>query len=208
MITAVLMAGGQGKRMKSDLEKPLLRLKSKPLIDHVLGNLKDSKYIENIVVATSPHTPKTKKYVDQIILNPQKENRIECIETSGDGYLEDLSFLLSKFEKRSNTDILLFVNSDLPFVSSDILDSIIEKYLNNDNPALSVLVPIAIFKEYGIEPSYIFEDLVPSGVNILISQNIIQNESKLIIPKVELALNINTVDDLNLAIKLYDKFKR
>jgi len=201
MIIGILMAGGKGKRLNADVEKPLFKFKDKPLIDYVLKNLKDSKYIEKIVVATSPHTTETKKYIDNLFNNSKKAigSFFNRIETPGDGYLEDLSFLLSIFEEKSDNDVLLFINADLPFVSSETIDFVLEEYMKNNTPAMSVLVPIEIFEEYDIEPSYIFENLAPSGLNILISQNKVQNEEKLIIPKLELALNINTIEDIKLA---------
>ncbi|WP_225369680.1 hypothetical protein [Methanobrevibacter arboriphilus] len=74
--------------------------------------------------------------------------------------------------------------------------------MENDVDAMSVLVPISIFEEYGIKPSLVFDNLVPSGLNILLSRNEVQNEEKLIIPQIELALNINTTDDAKLAYLL------
>ncbi|MBZ9570302.1 NTP transferase domain-containing protein [Methanobrevibacter sp. TMH8] len=224
MIIAVLMAGGKGKRLNTDIEKPLFKFKDKSLIEYVLKNLKDSKYIEKIVVATSPHTMETNDFLAK---NPSfnnanqhnnNNNNIDeeidgfniyndyynFLETPGYGYLEDLSFLLSGFEKKSKKDVLLFINADLPFVSSEIIDNVLEEYFKNDNPAMSVLVPLSICNEYGIEPSCVFEDLVPSGLNILISQNKVQKEDKLIIPKIELALNINTNEDVKVANYLFD----
>ncbi|WP_225369681.1 NTP transferase domain-containing protein [Methanobrevibacter arboriphilus] len=65
MIIAVLMAGGKGKRMNINTEKPLFKLFDKYLIDHVLDNLKESKYIDKIFIAVSPHTPETKKYISK-----------------------------------------------------------------------------------------------------------------------------------------------
>lgn len=213
MIIAILMAGGKGTRLKSNVEKPLFKFKSKPLIEYVLDNLTKSKYIEKIIVATSPHTPKTTEYISKKIKNymdnfndlSNSPNKIihESIETLGKGYLDDLSFLLDKFEKNNKNDILVMINSDLPFVSSDIIDDVLEKYFKSDKIAMSVQVPIAIFNKYGIKPSCVFNDLVPSGLNILISQNIEQIEEKLIISKVELALNINTLDDIQLSYEIF-----
>jgi adenosylcobinamide-phosphate guanylyltransferase len=214
MIIAILMAGGKGTRLKSSIEKPLFKLKSKPLIEHVLDNLSNSKYIEKIVVATSPHTPKTTEYIAKKIKdNVNNLNNIanshnniieDYIKTPGKGYLEDLSFLLDKFEKKSKNDVLVMINTDLPFVSSSIINNVLEKYFKSEKIAMSVQVPIAIFNKYGIKPSYVFNDFVPSGLNILISQNIEQIEEKLIIPKVELALNINTIDDVDLANDIFE----
>jgi len=213
MIIAILMAGGKGTRLKSSIEKPLFKLKSCALIDHVLNNLSNSKYIEKIVVATSPHTPKTTEYIAKKIENNSNNlknlnnshNKIieEYIETPGKGYIEDLSFLLDYFEKNSKNDLLVMINVDLPFVSSNIIDNVLEKYFKSEKIAMSVQVPIAIFNKYGIKPSYVFNNLVPSGLNILTSQNIEQVEEKLIIPKVELALNINTLDDIHLANEIF-----
>ena len=213
MIIAILMAGGKGTRLKSSTEKPLFKFKSKPLIEYVLSNLSKSKYIEKIVVATSPHTPETTEFIAKKIKNNQdnlnnltkSNNKIieEYIETPGKGYIEDLSFLLDKFEKSSKNDILVMINTDLPFVSSDIIDDVLENYFKSEKIAMSVQVPIAIFNKYGIKPSYVFDDFVPSGLNILISQNIEQIEEKLIVSKAELALNINTHDDIRLANEIF-----
>ena len=59
MVIALLMAGGKGTRMKSDLEKPLTILGGKPLIQHVLEALQDSLLVDKIIVATSSKTPQT-----------------------------------------------------------------------------------------------------------------------------------------------------
>lgn len=200
------MAGGKGKRMNTSTEKPLVNLIDKPLIEHVLDNMKCSQYIEKIIVAVSPHTKKTKEYLEKKSFNKvdgKNELDFNIINTSGNGYLKDLSFLLSFFEKKSKENILLFINSDLPFVSPKIIDHVIEKYLKNDKEAITVLVPLSLLEEFGIKPSYVFDDLVPSGLNILISKNKTQNEEKIIIPKIELALNINTIDDVELANYLF-----
>ena len=43
------MAGGKGTRLKVPEEKPLFKLRDKPLINFVLENLKASKLIDEIV---------------------------------------------------------------------------------------------------------------------------------------------------------------
>ena len=63
MIIALVMAGGKGLRLKSDIEKPLYPLKDKPLMSYVLDNINESKLIEKTVVAVSPNAPNTKDFV-------------------------------------------------------------------------------------------------------------------------------------------------
>lgn len=208
MIYALVMAGGQGTRLKVDCEKPLFKFKNIPLIDYVLNNLHNSSLIDQIVVALSSNTPLTKAHIKDDLnfkeFHIDNSNLFDSfIDTPGNGYIEDLSFLLDIFQKKSKDDILLMINADLPFISSEIIDYILKEYKNFNKPALSVLVPLDIYKEYGINYSYDFNGFVPSGLNILKSENTIQEEEQLIISKVELALNLNSVDDIDLAYKIF-----
>ena len=63
MIIALVMAGGKGLRLKSDIEKPLYPLNDKPLMSYVLDNIKESGLIEKTVVAVSPNAPNTKEFL-------------------------------------------------------------------------------------------------------------------------------------------------
>ena len=200
MIYAILMAGGRGTRLKVPEEKPLFKLHEKPLIKYVVDNLKSSKLIDEIVIAVSPNTPKTTKYLQS------SGDDLKILDTSGEDYLKDLSFILDYFAKKSTEDVLLFINADLPFISTETIDYVIDYYLKSDKDALSVLVPVNIFKDLGLEYSYEFEGKVPSGLNVLRSENIVQDENQLVIAKVELALNINTIPDSEIAERLYFKY--
>jgi adenosylcobinamide-phosphate guanylyltransferase len=200
MIYAILMSGGMGTRLKVPCEKPLFELCGKPLIKYVLDNLQASKLIDKIIIAVSPHTRETTNYLNSL------DGDFQILDTSGDDYLTDLSYILDYFEKQSKDDILLFINADLPFISTETIDCVLEHYLNSDKDALSTLVPVEIFKELGLQYSYEFNGLVPSGLNVLRSINIVQDEDQLIIPKVELALNINTLLDSKVAEKYYNRY--
>ena len=200
MIYAILMAGGRGTRLKVSCEKPLFKLHDKPLIKFVIDNLNSSKLIDEIIIAVSPNTCETTEYLKSL------DGEFEILDTSGDDYLKDLSFILDYFEKKSKKDILLFINADLPFISSKTIDYVLNYYLNSDKDALSVLVPVDVFDDLGLDYSYEFEGKVPSGLNVLRSENIIQDENQLVLDKVELALNINTIPDSEIAEKLYHKY--
>jgi adenosylcobinamide-phosphate guanylyltransferase len=89
MITALIMAGGKGTRMKSKKEKPLILIEGKPMIKSVIQALNDTEKIDNIIVATTKYTPKTEEYV--------KDKGIKIIRTPGEGYISDLRFIISKF---------------------------------------------------------------------------------------------------------------
>ena len=200
MIYAILMAGGMGTRLKVPEEKPLFKLRDKPLIKYVIDNLNASKLIDEIVIAVSPNTGKTTEYLRSL------DGNFKILDTSGKDYLKDLSYILDYFEKNSKKDILLFINADLPFISTETIDYVLDYYLKSDKDALSVLVPVEVYEDLGLEYSYEFDGKVPSGLNILRSENIIQDENQLVLSKVELALNINTIPDSEIAEKLYSKY--
>ena len=208
MIIALVMAGGKGLRLKSEIEKPLYPLNDKPLMKYVLDNIKKSNLIEKTVVAVSPNAPNTKDFLindlnfskfDNSFYESDKKDYY--LDTLGRGFVEDLSNILEVFEKKSKEDILIFINADLPLVTSDILDEILIHYLNQDKPALSTLVPVEIFEEYGVNYSYEFNGKVPSGINILRSENVVQDEELLIISRYELIFNVNTIETAILADK-------
>ena len=194
------MAGGRGTRLKVPCEKPLFKLHDKPLIKYVIENVNQSKLIDQLVIAVSPNTRETIDYLKSL------DDDFQILDTSGDDYLTDLSYILDYFEKKSADDILLFINADLPFISTETIDFVLNHYLNSDKDALSILVPVGIFENLGLEYSYEFDGNVPSGLNVLRSINIVQDEEQLVIPKVELALNINTIPDSEVAEKLFHEY--
>ena len=200
MIYAILMAGGRGTRLNVPCEKPLFKLHDKPLIKYVIENVNQSKLIDQLVIAVSPNTRETIDYLKSL------DDDFQILDTSGDDYLTDLSYILDYFEKKSADDILLFINADLPFISTETIDFVLNHYLNSDKDALSILVPVGIFENLGLEYSYEFDGNVPSGLNVLRSINIVQDEEQLVIPKVELALNINTIPDSEVAEKLFHEY--
>ena len=194
------MAGGRGTRPKVPCERPLFKLHVKPLIKFVIDNLNSSRLVDEIIIAVSPNTCETTEYLKSL------DGGFRILDTSGDDYLKDLSFILDYFERKSKKDILIFINADLPFISSETIDDVIEYYLDSDKDALSVVVPVEVFEDLGLDYSYEYEGNVPSGLNILRSENIIQDENQLVLDKVELALNINTIPDSEIAEKLYYEY--
>jgi adenosylcobinamide-phosphate guanylyltransferase len=186
MVIALVMAGGKGTRMESNLEKPLTKVKGKLLIEHVLTALQDAKRVERIVVATSRYTPQTALFLDKL--------GFEVAKTPGDGYIEDLAFLVSRDEFEDQ--IILTVTSDLPLITSEIIDQVLEEYQKSSKPAMAVMIPVEVFREHGLEPSLVLGNLVPSGLNILRGKDNEQDEEVLVLSKIELALNINSLEDI------------
>ena len=102
----VVMAGGRATRMNG-VEKALLKLRGKPLIEYLLdvaGELGGEFYI-----APSKHTPLTKRWCI--------EKGIQIIETAGEGYSRDLRYVASRVNRP-----LLFLPVDAPFLTAELLN--------------------------------------------------------------------------------------
>lgn len=191
MTTALVMAGGKGTRMDMDCEKPLIKVNNKTMINHVIDALIHSKFVDKILVAVSPNTPLTKEYVEQF--------PVIIIETSGIGYIEDLSEVLSNRKYVEKDEVIMTIVADLPFVTGEQLDDVFKHYFERKKPAMCVSVPEYLFEEYGIKPTLVFDGLVPTGVNLLLANNDEQDQTIYESKNVELAFNINTLNDLDLS---------
>ncbi|MDO5826380.1 MAG: hypothetical protein BZ137_04270 [Methanosphaera sp. rholeuAM130] len=188
MTTALVMAGGKGTRMNLDEEKPLIKVRDRPMIEYVLNALIGSKHVDKILVAISPNTPKTRDFL--------RDFPVTVVETKAKGYIEDLADILQDRTYLEEDEAVMTIVSDLPFVTSNHIDDVLEAYYSRNKPAMCVSVPEELFKEYDIIPTLVYEGLVPSGVNMLIANSKEQEQTIYVTDNVELAFNINTIHDL------------
>ena len=203
-IKALVMAGGKGTRMALRGEKPLLKVGSKPMIEHVLRALKNAEKVDDVVVAVSEHTPKTAKFV--------KGFPVKVLKTPGKGYVSDVQYAVRKL----NLETVLTISADLPLVTGEIIDKIIEGYRLCDKPTLTVMVPMETKERLGLGGEYILETgnkrLVPAGINVIDGRKIDEGELEeeiLVIEEEGIAVNVNTPHDLDIAKHLFtENFQR
>lgn len=199
------MSGGKGTRMNSEIEKPLISINGKPMVRYVIEAVTKSHGIHDLVVATSRHTPLTTDYI--------QKSGLKVIETPGKGYVNDLRFLIDELNhtndinsKANSDDIIMTITADLPLITGEIIDEVIHEYKNRGKPAMCVAVPLEFFNEINIEPQMVMGDVVPSGLNILRRNNNQQDEEVLELRRFELALNINSPEDI-ISLEKFFEFK-
>ena len=95
--------------------------------------------------------------------------------------------------------------ADLPFVNGEQLDDVFEHYYERKKPAMCVSVPEDLFLKHGIKPTLVFDGLVPTGVNLLLANNDEQDQTIYESENIELAFNINTLNDLDLSKHYIEK---
>ncbi|MCD5425969.1 MAG: NTP transferase domain-containing protein [Methanosarcinaceae archaeon] len=195
---AIIMAGGRGTRLDMD-EKPIINLCGKPLICYVIDALKKATLIKNIIVAVSPFTPKTASFISEYY------NDVKITMTSGENFVGDM---INAVENSGVKGKVMIIMSDLPLITSELIDFIINKYELCGKPALSVHVPISICKKLNVRPGTVFhkngELIVPIGINILDGLNINEEQAdyNLVLEREEIAINVNTHYEILLCEKL------
>ncbi len=197
-VVALVMAGGKGSRLSLSVEKPLLKVGGKPVIVYVLEALKSAKKVDSVVVAVSGFTPKTAQLMDWL--------GVRVVMTPGKDYVSDMGFAV----KELGLGVFLAVAADLPLVSGDVLDAVLERYEHCGKPALTVAVPLELKQKLGMCVEYAFDldgkHVVPAGINVIDGRKQYGDEwldqDIFLLDLAEVAVNINTVDELRLAESL------
>ena len=186
----LVMAGGKGTRMNISNEKLLLEYK-KPVIFHVIDALKNSHCFSQVIVATSPNSPDTKRVLEQ--------NGIETLSTPGNGYVNDLNFLLQKMD-----GFVFAVCGDLPLLDEEIIKKMAE--FNSENIWTSFLVSKELLNTLSLESNLLVKcgdvECVYTGISIINADKIkdsnLVNEDYVILDDERIAFNLNTKEDYEL----------
>ena len=204
-LIAVIMCGGIASRMQQGgIEKPLLKVDGIAMVERVILALAGSDRFDRILAAISPNTPKTKELL--------KSKGIETIETPGEGYSNDLSYLLLKLKPQR----VMVVPSDIPLLNSQIVSEIIDiigyssissssTTRKEKGQAISIILEKGFVERTGAKPSIVLDQYCHSGITIFDTMSVGTEpveEYYLVMNRKEIALNVNTKEELELAKKL------
>jgi bifunctional UDP-N-acetylglucosamine pyrophosphorylase/glucosamine-1-phosphate N-acetyltransferase len=130
-VTAVLLAAGQGTRMKSNLPKVLHTVAGKPLIWHAMQAISQATTEKPIVVVGHGAEDVTKYLGDsaQIVLQEPQLG-------TGHAVMQVEAVL------KGNTDLVVVCYSDMPLLRGETLQKLVETQKNNKGP-LSILTVVA-----------------------------------------------------------------
>lgn len=101
--------------------KSLKKIMGKPMLELIINNIIESKYISKYIVATS------NSIIDDEIYNLCNKLKIDCYRGS------ELD-VLSRFEivsQKYNADLIIRLTGDNPFVEKCLIDDILENYFKN-----------------------------------------------------------------------------
>ncbi|CAD5244240.1 NTP transferase domain-containing protein [Thermococcus camini] len=168
----IIMAGGKSSRMGR--EKPVLEVGNRPMLLRVY---EETEKVGEVLVAVSRNTPRTKELC--------LREGISFVETPGNGYVEDLIYLLREFGP------FVSVSADLPFLkASDVVA--IEKAFDGRKSLTGVLPPKLVPKD--LRP-VVYRGYAIVGLNAVGTEG----ERFFELSNPLLALNVNTPEELKLA---------
>lgn len=200
-IVALIMAGGKGSRFGVDVEKPMVELMGKTLLKRVIEAAKDAWSISSIYVAVTARTPKT--------LEEAAKAHVKTVKTKGVGYHADLQEAILGANLRCP---VLSLSSDLVFLTGRFLDKVVSNYEKSGKPALIVLSTIEACRNFGVEPTSLYEHngklFAVSGINIVDGRKISggeQEQEVMISDQLDAVFNVNTLQDLELARTILKK---
>jgi adenosylcobinamide-phosphate guanylyltransferase len=189
--------------MGGGVEKPLLEIAGKSMLQRIIEVLRRSSSIDRIVVASSSNTPAT-------TIKAQKLG-VESIITPSNGFEEDMRLAI----RQLSLGEVLIVSSDLPFITVDVIEQAVQKYRSSGKPALAVMARAELYEKLGSKPEYVFkvdgQNLVPVGINIIDGRRIDEGELdqvELVINSEDVALNVNTLNEFEAARKKLDDMRR
>ncbi len=121
MISAIILAGGKGKRMNSSISKQFIEIKGKPIIYYTIKKFNENKKIDNIVVVLS------KEEIEYFKENILKKYNLKVDKiVIGGAERQDSVYNGLKSLENSGTDIVLIHDGARPFISDRIIDDGIE----------------------------------------------------------------------------------
>ena len=126
MITAILLAAGQSKRMPKE-NKLVKKFKNKPLINHILKSLIKSKVNKIIIVLGHEHLK-----IKKVLLKSKKIN-LAINKYYKKGISSSIKVGIKKINKKNKG--FMIVQSDMPFIKSSHINKIYSSLLKKNNLA-------------------------------------------------------------------------
>lgn len=136
---AVILAGGQGKRMKSELPKPMFEVLGEPMLEWVMTACEKAD-VKDICVVKGFGAEVIENYVGDrctTVLQPQRMGTGHAVMMAVDWLKERLD---------SN---VLIVCGDSPFIDSDTITAALEQHVEQDNAVTIITSKLDDPKGYG-----------------------------------------------------------
>lgn len=133
---AVILAGGEGKRMKSNMPKPMSQVLGKPMLQWVIDSVRAAG-VENICVVKGYKKECIEEYVATL---PYKVETVYQAERLGTGH----AVMMAKDFLKENKGDVVILCGDAPFMDKD---TIADAFAQHDSENASATVISAVLED-------------------------------------------------------------
>ncbi|SHL81782.1 2-C-methyl-D-erythritol 4-phosphate cytidylyltransferase [Anaerocolumna jejuensis DSM 15929] len=132
-ISAILLAGGSGKRMQSDIPKQYMLLGEKPVLCYSLAAFDQSRVDEIILVANKNDM----EYLnDKILKQYPAEKPVHLVPGGEERYYS----VYNGLRRAADSDYVLIHDGARPFITAEMIERVIASL--KEHPACAVGVPV------------------------------------------------------------------
>lgn len=142
----IILAAGKGTRMGADIPKPLVEVAGRPMIEHLLDNVRDSEIGDRPIVVVSPDSV---SQFNEVCRDKDCEYVVQE-DQLGTGHAVQVAE-----DACNGADTIIVLYGDHPFISAETIDNLIEMH-EASHPAITMLTTkVPNFKkEYSIFKSW------------------------------------------------------
>ena len=187
MNSAVIVAGGTGKRFGGEIPKQFTKIKGKELIAYSINTFLNHPQIDEVVIVTHPGW-----------INHVQSNYPDCIVTIGGERRQDSSFKGVKATS-ADVEIVLIHDAARPFVSEKIITNCLSALENADGSAPILDSPDSLVKWNGKSAAFVNR----SEVKLVQTPQCFKRELILNI----LSANIQSTDEIGMVLKAFPESK-
>lgn len=145
-LSAVVLAAGEGKRMRSSLPKPLHRLCGRPMVLHVLDAL-DGLEVQQVVVVVGSGGTAVAKAISEEIRPKARVHFVEQPIRRGTG--DALAVGLTALDDDSDEGDVVVLPGDTPLLTPPTLSSLVERHRSADLAATLLVAVVGDAAGYG-----------------------------------------------------------
>lgn len=120
-VAAIVPSAGKGRRLKSRIEKPFVKLWDKPILAHTLIRLSKSKYINEIIVSVA------RDKIDKAKREIVDKYRLQKVKLVAGGKERKDSVFNALKNISSGIDYVLIHDGIRPFITNDLIASLLKE---------------------------------------------------------------------------------
>ncbi len=189
------------------VEKALLELDGRPMVEHVLMRLGRVRSLRRIICVTSPNTPRTTEHLRRL--------GIEVFNAPGKGHYDDLHVALEAMGSGSYAAF----SADVPFINPARVEELLVRHHSGDlreERIVVVMVPTGLVASLGLKPAspvrMVTGDLQHTGIKLVhyvagtTLERLLSDVRFVTVEEESFAVNVNTPEDLEAARRLARRF--